>query len=533
MNSIVDIQETTSSKIDTKEPTTPEIKSDTKESLTSKIENTEKPSTQNEYNIQSTSSPEVEKTEYTPTKTSIIDNKEQTTNVPTTNKIEQSTNSQTEESTKEKTTSKPIITEKTSIIEQTEKTKTQTPMKENTEKVVSTSSLPEQITHKPSTYKEPELTTTPSTQEEIKHTTTSSPDEKIPTTNQNNKEVVHTTIPSYLNLTSLSTNLVENPKSTIIQKVSPKTEEITSQEKTLVILVGLSHVKLEEKIITFFIYIGLYGIYAGAKRVKFPIELSSRRLLRLLETQEAECELVESESKGDMYTYSCQAQVQSTQNITSVKIYNQFVFSSGNNSISASCSPFIEPYLDNIQEIGNKFDNLMNSTLYTLENPKISQGDNQNFNISGIINYPKPKFGKVDLNLSVSVEYENKTEEKQLECSIIDITENNYTLSCIGIKNTNFSLVNAMSVIDDEILIIHFDENENNTILYYSDENKNLFTRGFRNSKSGKIGAGGIVAIIFACAAIIAALILTYLCCKKDKAGEIENKESTILNLKN
>ena len=319
----------------------------------------------------------------------------------------------------------------------------------------------------------------------------------------------------------------------IIQKVSPKTEEITSQEKTLVILVGLSHVKLEEKIITFFIYFGLYEIYAGAKRVKFPIEFSSRRLLRLLETQEAECVLVESDSKGDKYTYSCEAQVQSTQNIKSIKIYNQFEFSSENNSISASYSPFIEQYLDNIQEIGNKFVSLLNSTLYTLEYPKISQGENQNFNISGIINDPKPKFGKVDLNLSVSVEYENKAEEKQLECNIIDITGNNYTLSRIGIKNTNFSLLNAMSVIDDEILIIHFDENENNTILYYSDENKNLFTRGFRNSKSGKIGAGGIVAIIFACAAIIAALILTYLCCKKDKAGEIENKESTILNLKN
>ena len=83
------------------------------------------------------------------------------------------------------------------------------------------------------------------------------------------------------------------------------------------------------------------------------------------------------------------------------------------------------------------------------------------------------------------------------------------------------------------ILIIRFDENENNTIFYHSEENKNIYTRGFRLSKSGKIGAGGIFAIIFACAAIIAALILTYLCCKKDKAGEIENKESTILNLKN
>ena len=231
-------------------------------------------------------------------------------------------------------------------------------------------------------------------------------------------------------------------------------------------------------------------------------------------------------------TYSCEAQVKSTQNIKSIKIYNQFEFSSENNSISASCSPFIEQYLDNIQEIPNKFDSLINLTLYTLEYPKISQGENQNFNISGIINDPKPKFGKVDLNLSVSVEYENKAEEKQLECNIIDITGNNYTLSCIGIKNTNFSLVNAMSVIEDEILIIRFDENENNTILYYSDENINIYTRRFIHSKSGKIGAGGIVAIIFACIAAIAALIIIHYCLKKEGKEMLEKRDSTIFKLK-
>ena len=538
INSMVDTQETTTSKFDTKEPTTSkedtkeqiEIKSDTKESISSKIENTENPSTQNEYNTKNTSSPDVKKTEYISPKTSFIDNKEQITNIPSTNKIEQSTNSQTNENNIEKTT-KPSIIENTSIVINTEKTYTQTPVKENTFKVVSTSSLPEQITNKPSIYKEPEPTTTPSNQEDIKHTTTSSPEEKIPTTNQNNKEVVHTSIPSYLNLTFLSTNLVENPKSTIIEKITPKTEEITSLEKTLVILLGLSHVKLGEQLITFFIYFCLYEIFAGSKRVKFPVEITSNRVLRLLETQEAECELFEPDSKGDMYIYSCEVQVKSSQNIKNIKVYNQFVFSSKNTSISASYSTLLGQYLDNIQELGNKFDNLINSTLYTLEYPKISQGEKQIFNISGIINNPKPKFGKVDLNLSVSVEYENKTEEKQLECNIIDITENNYTLSCIGIKNTYFSLENAMSVIEDEILIIHFDENDNNTILYFSDENKNTYSRRFILSKSGNIGAGGIVAIILACVAAITALILTYFYFKKENKGNSEGTESTVLHL--
>ena len=234
-----------------------------------------------------------------------------------------------------------------------------------------------------------------------------------------------------------------------------------------------------------------------------------------------------------MHTYLCEVQATSTQKITSIKIYNQFEFSSRNSSTSASCSLLIEQYLDNIKGIGNKFDNIMNSTLYTLEYPKIFEGEKQIFTISDIINDPKPKFGKVDLNLSVSAVYENKTEEILLECNIVDITENNYTLSCIGIKNTNFSLINAMSVIKDEILVIHFDENDNSSLLYYSNENKNLYARRYIHNKNGKIGAGGIVAIILACSAAIAAVIISHFYCKKVKEGMQDNTGSTILHLKN
>ena len=109
--------------------------------------------------------------------------------------------------------------------------------------------------------------------------------------------------------------------------------------------------------------------------------------------------------------------------------------------------------------------------------------------------------------MALNLNYENKTEEKLLKCKIIDIIENNYTLSCIGSKNTNISLENAMSVIEDEILMIHFDENENSTILYYSGENKNINAGLFTQKKNGKIGTGGIVAIILSCIAVISSII--------------------------
>ena len=109
----------------------------------------------------------------------------------------------------------------------------------------------------------------------------------------------------------------------------------------MVILVGVSNIKFGEAVVRFFIHFGLYEIYAGAKKVKFPIELTYGKGLRLLETQEVECDLIEDEGKGDMYVYSCEVQATSNKNITNLKIYNQFEFSSQNNTISASCSPLI------------------------------------------------------------------------------------------------------------------------------------------------------------------------------------------------
>ena len=324
-----------------------------------------------------------------------------------------------------------------------------------------------------------------------------------------------------------STNLVDYPKTTIIVQ---NTEEIIIQEKTDVVLVGVSHFNVAERIIKFIIYFSLSQIFAGSKRVKFPVEITTRRVLRVLQTQDAECELID-ERKGDLYAYSCEVQKTTSQTIKSLKIINKYEFSSVNYSVSGGVSTLIEGYLDNIQEIGNKLDYLLNSTLYTLENSKIKLGEEQLFNISGVINGTKPKFEKVDLNLSVSAKYENKIEEKQLECSIIDIIGNNYTLNCIGIKNTNISLQNAMSVVEKETLIIRFAENENSEILYYTNETKNRYSVRFFNNKGGGIGAGGVVAIVLACLAAVAALIISFMCFRK--ASQLESsQESTIMQLK-
>ena len=108
-----------------------------------------------------------------------------------------------------------------------------------------------------------------------------------------------------MNLTSLSTNLVENPRTT---SIAQSTEVVNIQEESVVIIVGISHFNFVEQIIRFFIYFSLSQLLAGSKRVKFPVELTTRRVLRGLQTQDEECELF-NEGKGDLYAYLWQNQI--------------------------------------------------------------------------------------------------------------------------------------------------------------------------------------------------------------------------------
>ena len=48
--------------------------------------------------------------------------------------------------------------------------------------------------------------------------------------------------------------------------------------------------------------------------------------------------------------------------------------------------------MDNLIKVDEQSNNLINSSLYILSHCKINKGENKVFNISGIINEPKPKF---------------------------------------------------------------------------------------------------------------------------------------------
>jgi len=347
--------------------------------------------------------------------------------------------------------------------------------------------------------------------------------------NKSINETIKTSIPTTIN----QEPQVAIPNSTIIttkENIIQTTEGINHSIVYPLVVIGYSHfVKLLTKI-TFNIYFTCLSGPFYSKRLRFPVEMTSNRILRTLETYEAICEANEEEAK-EKISYSCEIEAQ-IENITNIQIINEFIFSSINANISFS--PLAENYKDKIQEIENVFDNLINSTIYILDHSKIGQYKYQYFNISGVINEQKSKFQKIDINLMVFTNNENVTKKTQLNCTIIEIIEKNYTINCQrNADNNNYNLQNAISIYEDEILVINFDNGANSSITF---ENENKYNRYRFISKTRSLNAGGIVAIILVMIAVVIALFFAIIFLRKKDTNRVERSnegESSIMKLSN
>ena len=140
--------------------------------------------------------------------------------------------------------------------------------------------------------------------------------------------------------------------------------------------------------------------------------------------------------------------------------------------------------MDNIQEASDDISNLLNAnlTIYILEKSQIVESEKQNFNVSGIINDPKPNFKKVNFTLISKAGINEESYYGKLNCSIIDIIDNNYTLNCQGDKNVNYDLQKAMATIDYELLILNFEDYENSNVGLNNKSSKTSIYNIFRNN---------------------------------------------------
>ena len=66
--------------------------------------------------------------------------------------------------------------------------------------------------------------------------------------------------------------------------------------------------------------------------------------------------------------------------------------------------------------------------------------------------------------MTANIENKNENLETEINCNVIDINNNNYTIQCKLNDNKNYTLQNALSIIEDEILLINFDKYDDSRV---------------------------------------------------------------------
>ena len=277
-----------------------------------------------------------------------------------------------------------------------------------------------------------------------------------PTNTEDTKNIPSTLFNSFTFSTILSTPIYLIPNKTNLTTI-PDTIQPTTLVDASLVLLGFSDYNKFNLSFSFYIYFSILEGNIYSNYLRFPIQITYNTNLRLLQNQEANCTL--RGRANQKVTYLCEVRTQ-TQNINNIKIIQEFNFISQKPSVSIS--PLARKYINNIQTVGSQLD--INSNLYILRKSLINKGKNKIFNISGIINEPLPKFQKIYLVLTANIENKNENLETEINCNVIDINNNNYTIQCKLNDNKNYTLQNALSIIEDEILLINFDKYDDSRV---------------------------------------------------------------------
>ena len=258
----------------------------------------------------------------------------------------------------------------------------------------------------------------------------------IPINNSKTEEIL-TTAFNHINFTSVATKEIKSP-TTIVENII-KTTITTVPESSSVILLGLSHFMKFISYFTFNIhFISIKG-FIFSSSLTMSVQLISDRMLRVLQTHKANC--TKENDDLEKVAYLCTV-LADTSTVNRIKIDSDFNFDSQDITI-AGISPIASGLMENVQNALEEYDSLFESDIYILEHSIITANErNKNFNITGIINDPKPTFNNTDLELKINIDKESVT-EANINCTIYNINGTNYTLNCLGEKNILYNLHKA------------------------------------------------------------------------------------------
>ncbi len=130
----------------------------------------------------------------------------------------------------------------------------------------------------------------------------------------------------------------------------------------------------------------------------------------------------------------------------------------------------------------------------------------------------------------------NENEEettKEADCTVTGIKNDKYTLDCTAKEKNKYNLQSAMSIVDNDILLVNINNSDGDEGGAVLDPDTAGDIPNYRYSKkSGGIGAGAIVGIVLACVAVLVAVITAILCLKKNP-NNVSNNDTSIINFKN
>ena len=329
-----------------------------------------------------------------------------------------------------------------------------------------------------------------------------------------NKETVLPLITSVLNMENTS-KIVET---TIPLMYGPTT---IIENEMLAILLGCSILTLKTAEFTFICYFHPRNSIL-TKNITIPIEITYYTYLRRLDNFFANCSLNET-NRQTTINYNCVVKTP-TANINQIKLRE---FNSKNGIKLVGITPIAELFFDNFLEADKKYGNLINNNkfIYILNNSTIEKIKSKKIEIDGNIVGDKPKIfvKNKDLTLLVNIESESETENKttELDCTVGDIKGDNYTLICNITENIKYDLQSSLSIIDSEILLIIFDNNENTNVVLEPENETEVFIFRKNNKKSKGLSTGAIVSIILASIVAMASIIgFAYFGKKKKKISQ-------------
>ena len=297
-----------------------------------------------------------------------------------------------------------------------------------------------------------------------------------------------------------------------------------------IVLLGFNSYKLisNNNKITFNIYFYSYEYFEFPQLLYLSAYIIYNSQLRLLQNENnVEC-IKGEETLNYIEKYECGVNIENL-DIKNIGLNDSIDFGTENNLI---ISPLASEHINNLQNLENidLYDDLFdNADIFILYNSKLEQ-NGKLLNVTGEMkDDPQLPIGK---NITLLVKSEEEQTKHEINCNVSDNDTSKYTLICNIINNTiTYDLNNSMSIMDNDIIMIYFEDGNSTTNKPVTDKsNTYKLNRKYYSKSNSGISSGAIVAIIL-CPILALALVSAIIFYSKknnNKRPTMENQSSLV-----